>query len=273
VRDARVDSRGGIVADMHRIVLERMLPLDQLFSFVYFTERTTLDELALDDNIGATSEAWPLVGQIVRRASFDLLGAYTQRAQLEPGDSAIVDKLTTLHTRTMMDAVLAKELVRAGRYGDVLSLILFDVDRLSRINQEHGYGVGDRILERVGILIRQYFRQHDWVARHSDDSFAVLLTRTDAERVAELAERVRATVEERLGFVDHRNDRAVVVTLSAAVINLRVAIGDVVDPERLLADAEIAVDRAKEQGRNRVQRVDGYSGSQRSDRQPPAPST
>lgn len=271
VRDARVDPRGGIVADMHRIVLERMLPLNQLFSFVYFTERATLDELALDDNLGATSEPWPLVGQIVRRASFDLLGAYAERAQLEPGDSAIVDKLTTLHTRPMMDAVLAKELERAGRYGDAVSLILFDIDRLSTINQEHGYGVGDRILERVGILIRQYFRQHDWVARHSDDSFVVLLTRTDAERVTELAERVRSTVEERLGFTDHRNDRAVVVTLSAAAINLRIAIGDIVDPQRLLADAEIAVDRAKQQGRNRVQRVDGYSGPLRSD--PPAPST
>jgi diguanylate cyclase (GGDEF)-like protein len=271
VRDARVDPRGGIVADMHRIVLERMLPLNQLFSFVYFTERATLDELALDDDLGATSEPWPLVGQIVRRASFDLLGAYAERAQLEPGDSAIVDKLTTLHTRPMMDAVLAKELERAGRYGDAVSLILFDVDRLSTINQEHGYGVGDRILERVGILIRQYFRQHDWVARHSDDSFVVLLTRTDAERVTELAERVRSTVEERLGFIDHRNDRPVVVTLSAAAINLRIAIGDIVDPQRLLADAEIAVNKAKQQGRNRVQRVDGYSGPLRSD--PPAPST
>lgn len=271
VRDARVDPRGGIVADMHRIVLERMLPLNQLFSFVYFTERATLDELALDDDLGATSEPWPLVGQIVRRASFDLLGAYAERAQLEPGDSAIVDKLTTLHTRPLMDAVLAKELERAGRYGDAVSLILFDVDRLSTINQEHGYGVGDRILERVGILIRQYFRQHDWVARHSDDSFVVLLTRTDAARVTELAERVRSTVEERLGFIDHRNDRPVVVTVSAAAINLRIAIGDIVDPQRLLADAEIAVDRAKQQGRNRVQRVDGYSGPLRSD--PPAPST
>jgi len=167
--------------------------------------------------------------------------------------------------------VLAKELERAGRYGDAVSLILFDVDRLSTINEEHGHGVGDRILERVGILIRQYFRQQDWVARHSDDSFAVLLTRTDAEHVTELAERVRATVEERLGFTDHRTDRPVVVTLSAAVINLRIAIGDVIDPERLLADAEIAVDKAKQQGRNRVQRVDGYSGPLRSD--PPAPGT
>ena len=65
----------------------------------------------------------------------------------------------------MFDAVLAKELERAGRFGDAVSLILFDVDRLSTINKQHGYGVGDRMLERLGILIRQYFRQHDWVAR------------------------------------------------------------------------------------------------------------
>ena len=240
-------------------------PIERLFTFVYLTERTVLDELALDDRLGATSEPWPLVAQLVRRASFDLLAAYTERAQLEPSDAAIVDKLTTLHTRPMLDAVLAKELERAGRFGYAVSLILFDVDRLSTINQEHGYGVGDRILERLGILIRQYFRQHDWVARHSEDSIAVLLTRTDAEHATELAERVRATVEERLGFTDHRNDRPVRVTLSAAVINLQVAVGDVIDPERLLADAEAAVDRAKQLGRNRVQRVDGYSGALRAE--------
>jgi diguanylate cyclase (GGDEF)-like protein len=261
VRDGRVDAGGGFVGDLHRIVLERMLAPDQLFSFVYFTERTALDELALDDTLGPTSEPWPIVGQIVRRASFEILAAYTERAQLEPNETAVVDQLTTLYARPVLDAVLAKELERAARYGDAVSLILFDVDHLSTINQEHGYGVGDRILERLGILIRQYFRGHDWVARLSEDSIVVLLTRTDGDRVTELAERVRATVEERLGFTDHRDDRAVVVTLSGAVINLRVAIGDVIDPERLLADAEIAVDRAKQKGRNRVERVDGYSGA------------
>jgi hypothetical protein len=44
---------------------------------------------------------------------------------------------------------------------------------------------------------------------------------------------------------------------------MQVAIGDIIDPVRLLADAELAVDRAKELGRNRVQRVDGYSGALR----------
>jgi diguanylate cyclase (GGDEF)-like protein len=268
IRNGKVDPRGGVVADLQRVALERNLSAGRLFTFTYLLERSALDELALSEAIGATSEPWPLVAQIVRRASFDLLAAYTERAELQPSEAAIVDKLTTLHTRPLLDAVLAKELERAGRVGYPISLILFDVDRLSSINQAHGYGVGDRILERLGILIRQYFRQHDWVARYSEDSIVVLLSRTGGDNANELAERVRATVEDRLEFTDHRTDMPVRVTLSAAVVNVDIAVGDIIDPDRLLADAEAAVERAKQQGRNRVVRVDGYSGKL----QPPAPS-
>ena len=270
VREGRVDSRSGFVADLHRVALERSLPVERLFTFVYLLERTVLDELALSDRIGATSEPWPLAAQLVRRASFDLLAGYTTRAQLDPSDAAITDRLTTLYTRPMFDAVLAKELERAGRFGYPISLILFDVDRLSAINKEHGYGVGDKVLERLGILIRQYFRQHDWVARYAEDAMAVLFTSTDAEHANALAERVRATVEERLGFTDHRSDRLVPVTVSAAVINLKITLGDVIDTERLMADAESGVERAKEQGRNRVERVDSYPAAQRSEPHAPA---
>ena len=262
VRDGRIDPRGGFIAELHRVVVARALSVERLFTFAYLTERATLDELALDERIGATCEPWPLVAQLVRRGSFDLLGAYIERTQLEPSGAAITDKLTTLHTRPLFDAVLAKEVERAARFGHPLSLILFDVDHLSAINQDHGYGVGDKILERLGILIRTYFRQHDWVARHSEDSIAVLLTRTDADHASDLAERVRRTVVGRLGFVDHLTDHPVKVSVSAAIINLTIALGDVIDAERLMADAEMAVERAKRQGRNRVERVDGYSGTQ-----------
>jgi diguanylate cyclase (GGDEF)-like protein len=265
VREGRVDARSGFVADLHRVALERGLPVERLFTFVYLLERTVLDELALSDKIGATSEPWPLAAQLVRRASFDLLAGYTERSQLDPSHTAIIDKLTTLHTRPLFDAVLPKELERAARFNAPLALILFDVDRLSSINKEHGYGVGDKVLERLGILVRQYFRQHDWVARYAEDAIAVLLTRTDAEHANELAERVRATVEERLGFTDHRAERPVPVTVSAAVMNIQVAFGDVVDTERLMADAESAVERAKKLGRNRVERVDGYAGVRRAE--------
>ena len=261
VRDGRLDPHGGFVAGLHRIVLERAVTMERLFTFVYLTERTTLDDIALHDGIGATTEPWPVVAQLVRRASFDLLAAYAERAQLEPSDAAVVDKLTTLHTRPLLDTVMAKEAECAGRFGYPISLILFDVDRLSVINQEHGYRVGDKILERLGILIRTYFRQYDWVVRHSDDSIAVLLTHTAADDAAALAERVRASVEERLGFTDHRTETPVLVTLSAAVINVAAVRGNVIDPERLLANAEAAVDIAKRRGRNRVERIDGYSGT------------
>jgi diguanylate cyclase (GGDEF)-like protein len=260
LRDGKVDARGAIVTDLHRVVLERGLSMERLFTFAYLVERTTLDELALNETIGVTSEPWPLVAQLVRRASFDVLAAYTERALMEPAETAVIDRLTTLHTRLMFEAVLAKEIEGAGRFGYPISLILFDVDHLSAINKEHGYGVGDRILERLGILVRKYFRQHDWTARHSEDSIAVLLTRTDGDHASELAEQLRATVEERLEFTDHRTDRPVRVTVSVGAVNVNVAVGDVIDPERLVADAEAAVERAKQGGRNRVERVDGYSG-------------
>jgi hypothetical protein len=67
VRDARVDSRGGFVADLHRTIGERMLPIDQVFTFVYFTERTALDELALDERLGANERA--LGGRLPNRPS------------------------------------------------------------------------------------------------------------------------------------------------------------------------------------------------------------
>jgi diguanylate cyclase (GGDEF)-like protein len=260
VRDGRLDPRGGFVSDLHQRLVQRNLSMERLFTFAYLTERTALDELAVDETMGATTEPWPLVAQLVRRASFDLLAAYTERVQLEPSETAVIDRLTTLYTRPMFDAVLAKELERAGRFGYQLSLILFDVDRMSQINEEHGYGVGDKILERLGITLRTYFRQHDWVARHSEDSIVVLLTLTEPDNAAELAERVRKTIEERLELKDHRDGRTLRVTLSAAVINAQVAVGDMIDPERLMADAEAVVDLAKQHGRNRVERVDGYTG-------------
>ena len=58
VRDGRVDSRGGFIADLHRVDRRTHAADGAVFTFVYFTERTALDELALDERLGATSEPW-----------------------------------------------------------------------------------------------------------------------------------------------------------------------------------------------------------------------
>ena len=190
----------------------------------------------------------------MRRGSFDFLASIAARARLEPAN-ATTDPLTTLHTRAMLDTVLLKETERTGRFGYPLALILFDLDRLTSINEQHGYGVGTKILERLGVLMRKYFRQHDWVARHGDDEIAVLLTGADAGHASDLAERARKMVEERLVFTDHRTGKTATVTVTAAVVMIAGEARTVVDPERLLVAAEAALKRAKQAGRNRVETV------------------
>jgi len=256
VRDGRLDPRGSFVIDLHRLVAERALPVETLFNFAYLTERSALDDLAMNDRVGSTSEVWPLAAQLVRRASFDLLAAFTDRIQQEPTGAGVKDRLTTLYTRAMMDAVLGTVLQRAERGGWSVVLIVFDIDRLSEINQMYGYGVGDRILERMGIQMRKYFRQEDWVFRHSEDSIAVLLAETSPADAEVLARHVLGMVEERLGFRDHRTEARVQVTVSAAVVAVQVMASEPIEAERMVFEAEAALDCAKRAGRGSIECVE-----------------
>jgi diguanylate cyclase (GGDEF)-like protein/excisionase family DNA binding protein len=152
--------------------------------------------------------------------------------------------------------VLPKECCRAERFEHWLSMMLIDIDNLSALNKAHGYGVGDRILERLGILLRTYFRQHDWVARYGEDTIAVLLPETDPENALLLAERTRAMVEERLTFRDYRTEQRAVVTVSVAVASARALEGEPIDHDKFSAHAVAALQRAKAGGRNRVEHVE-----------------
>ena len=256
ILEGRLDSRGSGISELATLVDDREVSPEQLFTFIHIVMSTTIDELSLDTRVGANTEPWPQACQIVRRAIFDLLGAWTTRLMYSPQHTAIEDPLTTLHTRPVLDAVLPKECCRAERFEHWLSMMLIDVDNLSAINKAHGYGVGDRILERMGILLRAYFRQHDWVARYGEDTIAVLLPETDPEDAMLLAERTRTMVEERLTFRDYRTEQRAVVTVSVAVTSARALEGEPIDHEKFSAEAEAALERAKVGGRNRVERVE-----------------
>jgi diguanylate cyclase (GGDEF)-like protein len=170
----------------------------------------------------------------------------------DPG-AALFDPLTTLYTRPVFEAVLAKELVRAARFGHPLAIMLFDVDGLRTVNASYGDGVGDRILERLGILVRTYFRELDWVARDAEDGILVLLPQTPEPHAVDLAEGLRAMVEERLAFEDHRGQGRVGVTLSGALVTLAVQAGDHLEIERMFAELTAALSRAKQAGGNRIE--------------------
>jgi diguanylate cyclase (GGDEF)-like protein len=254
VRDGDVDHRHGDVAELRRLARQTQLPLRQLFELLYLLERAALDELAVDESFGATSEPWPAIAQVVRHSSFALLAAIAERLGMEAGGE-LIDPLTTLHTRAVLLTALEKEIQRAERFGHSFALIVFDVDRLSDFNEKHGYGIGDRVLERLGIVIRNYFREQDWVTRCSGDMFGVLLPETDPAHAERLAERMRETVQERLSLRDYRSDEQVLVTVSVAVV-IAESVDGSVRADHVLREAEQAVRRAKHGGRNRVERVE-----------------
>lgn len=255
IRDGQQDARDRLVAELRQLAQERSIGPQHLFGLIYLLERAALDELALHERFGSESDQWSSLTQIVRRATIDLLGAFAERLLQEPAAGAVIDPLTTLHGRPVLQVVLEKEIRRAERFKHPFAVILLDVDRLSDINERLGYGFGDRVLERIGIVIRNYFREQDWVTRHNEDTFVVLLPETRREYAELLAERVRLMVEERLALRDYRTDERVPVTVSVAVVIAEVVDSDI-NGEQMLMHAEQAVHRAKHAGRNRVEKVD-----------------
>jgi diguanylate cyclase len=168
--------------------------------------------------------------------------------------SPVRDPLTTLITSAVFDLALRKEIERALRHHHALALLLFDIDDLSAINREYGWGVGDRLLERLGILARGFFRLHDWVARHGDDTIAVLLPQATMEQSALLAARFGEMVQHRLVLQDHNTNASNAVTVSAAVVGTDLVQSEI-DAADVMKEAEAAILRAKLNGGNRIERV------------------
>lgn len=254
VRDSALDGGDILVSELAQLAERKNLSARTLFTVVYLVERAAVDALTLDDSFGMTAAPWPTLAQTVRRAAFDLCGAMAERVGGGAMAPTITDPLTTLHTRAVFVAAVEKEIQRSERFGEPFALMLIDVDRLADINGRYGYGAGDRVLERVGILVRKYFRDTDWVARLGEDTFAVLLPNIVGHNAERLAERMRITVQERLQLHDHRSDQAFPVTISVGVL-----IADSVErseqAERLITAGQEAIDRAKIAGGNRIERA------------------
>lgn len=249
----RLDPQAGRVVDL-QLLWPEPLSVRQIFEAIHRGSQVTLDELALHEHLGATSEPWGLVSEVVRLAALDLQVTLTERLLFTPAQGVVRDSLTTLVARPAFDLAMAKEVDRAQRRGHPIALVLFDIDQLSAINRELGYGAGDRLLERLGILARRFFRNDDWLGRHGEDSIAALLPETSMDDASALAHRFRRTVQQRMVLVDHRTDARVAVTVSAAVVAAEKLLSHI-DPHTLMAEAEAALLRASMNGSNQMEQV------------------
>jgi diguanylate cyclase (GGDEF)-like protein len=102
-----------------------------------------------------------------------------------------VDLLTRLPNRKGADQRLQRMDLTDTEKPRALLLLLLDLEGFGKINQTHGRAVGDRVLQRVGQLLRSSLRERDWVARWGDDEFLLVLSNNDRQDVAGLTARLR----------------------------------------------------------------------------------
>jgi diguanylate cyclase len=249
VKSGWVDARTPAIQDLARFTSQ--LSVRQLIRAVHHAERTVLGELALEDSIGTNHDSWQSASRGISAAAIEVSGVI---AESYGATNALRDQLTTLLSASLFDFVLAQEIVRAQRHGHGVVLILFDLDDLGSLNRTHGVGAGDWLLERLGILARQFFRHHDTPARYGGDSIAVLLPETPFDRAAAVADQFREMVRQRLVLVEHKTQERAIVTISAAVVGTDRVNGEL-DPKMVMTEAEAAVVRAQMNGGNRLERV------------------
>lgn len=108
---------------------------------------------------------------------------------------SITDPLTKIYNRLKFEEVLEYEINRERRYGNSLSILMFDIDDFKDINDMYGHHVGDEVLIEVVGIVKKNIRNQDIFTRWGGDEFVILFPNTDLKRTEVLAERIREKVE------------------------------------------------------------------------------
>lgn len=168
--------------------------------------------------------------------------------------SGLTDFLTGWHNRRYLHARLKEELSRAQRQGTGLACLLIDLDRFKQINDQHGHLAGDMALREAAQRVDAHIRGSDAAARFGGDEFVVLAPGVAADQAMVLAERIRVAVCERALEVSATVQIHLTVSIGVADITVPREPVDLKEvAERLLSEADAALYRAKQQGRNRVE--------------------
>jgi diguanylate cyclase (GGDEF)-like protein/hemerythrin-like metal-binding protein len=166
----------------------------------------------------------------------------------EMARKAETDALTGIPNRQAFNQVMARELARARRFLQPLSVVIVDIDHFKRVNDQYGHPVGDQVLKAMATLLATRVRESDFVARWGGEEFAVIASMTDAAGAARLAEKLRALLEvTNLGPAGSLTASFGVAELTAADT-----------AESLLQRADGALYEAKEGGRNRVRCAESW---------------
>lgn len=168
------------------------------------------------------------------------------------------DRPTGLIERWHWDEVAAEEIARSRGHGRSVALIMLDLDRFKKVNDNYGHLAGDATLRGVANVIRETTREGDLACRYggsAGDEFMVLLPEAGLEEALGVAERIRAGIT--VMSVDAKVTRDLTATIEGLTASIGVAtycLGDLaeLDLEDLMLDADVSLRAAKRHGRDRI---------------------
>ena len=187
------------------------------------------------------SDMLPLVHGLGNLASLAI-----DRARMHAKTVAMaeVDGLTGVNNRRQYAVDLERSMERCKSTGRPLSIVVFDLDYFKRTNDEHGHLAGDQVLKDVAKLFVDNVRQSDRVARYGGEEFVVLLESTSLEIAGKVAEKLCWLVKS----TPLAEGKVCGLTLSAGVATTK----GTCTPDELFENADKALYRAKDLGRDRV---------------------
>ena len=165
---------------------------------------------------------------------------------------SIRDTLTGLYNRRFMEESLARELGRAARTSQPVSMIMMDIDHFKRFNDTFGHQAGDALLKALGEFVNQRTRGQDVACRYGGEEFALILAGCSLENACKRAQVLREELKQLK--VRHGGQSMGAITLSMGVASFPAQANNT---EALVKSADDALYRAKKEGRDRVVAAEG----------------
>ncbi len=189
-------------------------------------------------------------GQVIGRMHIIADSTERKKLQEELRQQATTDELTRVSNRRHFIELANGEIKRSIRLKRLSAVALIDIDHFKHINDTYGHAAGDQALISFTKICQKYIREIDVFARFGGDEFVLLLPETNQEQAYEIVERVRlALMKQPIDLEGH----SVVLSISSGIASLS---GNNESIDMLLSQADQALYRAKETGRNKVLRYD-----------------
>lgn len=172
--------------------------------------------------------------------------AATEALQFELREQTIRDPLTGLYNRRYLQDTLEREVARAVRAQQPISIVMIDIDHFKQVNDAYGHQAGDQMLQELGDILQANTRREDMACRLGGDEFVVMLSRTPLDVAVTRAEAwCQAFRDRQVQYVD----RPLYATLSVGIAGFP---QHATSGAELLQSADKALYQAKADGRNRV---------------------